>query len=400
MLFHCAYSACCFTYEGLTLLRFHLIPSRLSHDRTIDLTVRLFVAAETFCRRPTPSHQEVCRQHYARALQSLRRSLACGKDLNANEEVLIAIAMLATASHMLKSPDTAAHLKGTNAVLAAQPDDGKQASELMRASMLRNTVMMFASPLCKGEASPCDMNRCWLEMEVPALYATTKVGKENARLRMLSQQLFMRLPRLIAAVRKLRAGDAAGLTQATDLARDLLTLQDKAAESSVLHAVSVRKSSPQDSAVLPYRYHFPDHHLYEAAVYYWQARLILNSLRVKIKVLHPNNRYTCADGIIEELEAENVNFAMNMLMTLPYAIDIGWYGRHPLFIGTMALWGVTCTGASHLRSTPMDQIRALILRRYRELMHRGAELTESLMDEAADTLAGGPIGALLYGYFG
>ena len=371
-----------------------LIPSRLGYDRTADFSVKVFLASADFCHDPTPTARKVHQQAYARALQSLRTSLITEAKAKSSEDTLLAIAILISTEFMVYGADLFTHLKGAGALLAAQPDDGTQASELARAIMMFNWVATFAVPLGQGTSSPYDTNPRWLDMDPPECHATTA---EAMRLRKISHKLFIRLPRLIAAVRTLRTSDNVArstFVATADLAKELLKLEDKAAESEVLHTLSVRKTPHPDGLVVPYRFHFPDYHLYEALVYYYQTRILLIKLCLKLADLRPPSHPVCDPRVIAALKDQNTASAINILMSLPHATHLGRYGRHTMFIGAVALWSVTIN-RERLRNTPVSLVKPYILRSYGELFGHDAPASEKDMNEASDMLMGGPIGGLL-----
>ena len=223
------------------------------------------------------------------------------------------------------------------------------------------------------------------------------------QLRQLSHQLLCRLPRLIAAVRTLRlkAGDTAEtFASAVELARELLKLQDPALETYLLHAVQVRKTLHHADAVsVPYSFHFPCYQHFESAVYFWQTRILLNSLTLRLRQLTPASSPPL-DLSSSALAEQNLSYGINILMSFVFASEIGRLGNSCMFFAPFALWLVTKEHAgTEMRGKSVAMIRSLVLRRFSTLWGISFELSPARMDEAADMLVGGPIGGFLVDMF-
>ena len=291
------------------------------------------------------------------------------------------------------------HLRGVGALIHSRPDDGEPISELTRTLVYFKWLCSFVDPVLLNQPSPYEQ-KLWIELSPPIVYA---VDKDSASLRRSSHRLFIRLPRLIAAVRKLRNGDTdmASYQEAVELARDLLSLNDLDTESALLHRVSICKTAGVDSLVIPCSFQFPNCQSHEAALYFWTTRIILHRLALQLCALNlPTFRPTSIFS--SELSAQNLRYAANILIALHYARTTGRMSTFRMFFPGLALWSVTCDCGVLLRNTATSLIRPMILRAYHELVRKSygpQTLCAEDLDEAAELLRGGPIVGLLVGMF-
>ena len=252
-------------------------------------------------------------------------------------DALVAAALLFCCETTLnpKAATVSPHTNGLSAIILSQAKRSTEPSELARGIIYFHWKGTFAVPVALGEPSPFD-NQYWLSLEPVSHW---DADKEVLRLRHLGQKLFIRLPRLIASVRSLRAGPAPGTAVGTavQLAKDLVVLQDVHAENKVLHRISVVKTSDTAAAsIVPFSFQYQDTTTFEAAVYYWQTRTLLNRLCIKLHDLCPlgNDVFDTAT-----LKTENVRMAINIIMSSQYGCAIGVVGGWALCLAFVAVWG-------------------------------------------------------------
>ena len=373
---------------------FDLVPARIGHNRTTDLMAGVFLKSCKYSCHLTSAAKMEFQVSYVLALNALGAALAA----LSMDDVLLAVAMLASTESTVKSDMTFGHMRGASALMIASQDNGKPASDWTRAVLYMNWSAIFIVPLFQGGPSPYETAR-WLAVDPAKCHAKDPT---SARLRHLSHQLLCRLPRLIAAVRSLTGPPASRsittFREAIKLAQDLLLLEDRTSENILLHRLSVRKPPlPADALVVPYSFHFPDYHLFEAAIYYWFVRIVLNQLCLRLCNLSPLD-HPPTNLCNSRLCDENITFATNILMSLPHATSIGRLGAISMLLGPVALWSVTCSVPDQrLRTRPVSLIRLMVLRVCGELTGNPSYLSATSMDEAADMLAGGPIRGMLLG---
>lgn len=284
----------------------------------------------------------------------------------------------------------------------AQTHDGKQASDVTRILLYINWYSKFTLPCAAGFASAYEHDH-WLA-QLPTSAHAAPGDIETARLRVISHQLFCRLPRLIAAVRSLRSYEdelpRETFAAAVRLATELLQLDGGESECALLHRISIRRTANDtDALIVPYSFHVADWQLFEALCYFWQTNILLNRLCSTLCRIALANDQPVDFGR-DYLSSRNINYARNLLMALPSATALGSHGAAPMLYGCVALWAVICdVPDGTFRNTPVGLVRALILRSFAELWRHPAGLCAAKMDEAAEMLVGGPIGGLLVHMF-
>ena len=382
---------------------FDLIPSRLGRNRTIDLAAAAFYKASEYRQQQTLTTQKQYQKSYAAALEAVRRSIECG-NANCADEVVIPTILLGATVCTEPAEDKVGlwiYIRGASALILnarnSNPQD-EPASELTRVALYVGWIATFADPIFRRSPSPFEEVH-WLNMEPPKVYATVP---DAIRLRILGNELFIRLPRLVAAVRDLRDGRSSSAVYSTALrlARHLLLLNDPASESHLLHRLKIKRTvHPVDRLVVPYSFEFPEHQFYEAAVYYWATQTVLNRLCLQLCTLNPPDQPP-ANIFSRNLSLQNLSFASNLLMAMTYATGLGRLGSYPMYSGGIALWGVVHDCGTKLKNTPVSLVRPLVIRMYGELVVRSFRKNIDTfcaveMDAAVDMLAGGPQSELL-----
>lgn len=240
----------------------------------------------------------------------------------------------------------------------------------------------------------------WLDLNpTPSLAPTVPI----ASLRKIAFRLFILLPGLAVLVRKLRnysntSDGNSTLMYAVALAQRCIAERNDRAEDLLLHSVKVSKPRGVDlQNIVWITMRFGSLIEFEAAVFYWQARILLNRLLSALQQLCPEQRYFDEDKI----NAENCRLAKNLLMSWESVLDFGLYGMEQGGAGTMAffaamiaIWGVL-GDVDTFQGRSCEVVAAWVLQRMQILRKRGMLITAEHMDEMADLLAGGPIKGIL-----
>ncbi|KAK3707837.1 hypothetical protein LTR37_011839 [Vermiconidia calcicola] len=335
--------------------------------------------------------QDDCLRSYTQAISALRADLL-GADQSSLNDALVAAALLFCCETTLnpKAATVSPHTNGLSAIILSQAKRSTEPSELARGIIYFHWKGTFAVPVALGEPSPFD-NQYWLSLEPVSHW---DADKEVLRLRHLGQKLFIRLPRLIASVRALRVGSppSTAIDTAIQLAKDLVALEDVYAENKVLHRISMVKTSDTAAAsIVPFSFQYQDTTTFEAAVYYWQTRIILNRLCIKLPDLRPPGN---TDFDTATLKTENVRMAINIIMSWQYGCAIGVVGGWALCLAFVAVWGAAYDVPELQRGgrpLSLSKVRPWLAEHY-DRMHGGtADINEATMDEAAEVLVGGPL---------
>ena len=140
-------------------------------------------------------------------------------------------------------------------------------TELTRAILYLTWLCSFVDPILSNTPSQYEHGR-WFSLEPARVHAS---DPDTISLRKLSNQLLIRLPRLIIAVKYIRDHEgrvgSAVFDAALELAKELLLLADDSSESELLHRLRIQKThDPIVKLVVPYSFCYPDYQTYEAAI--------------------------------------------------------------------------------------------------------------------------------------
>ena len=244
-------------------------------------------------------------------------------------------------------------------------------------------------PVARGIASPYECPR-WLDCDT----RLSGVSDDVAKLSKLYTHSFIRQPRLIALVRKLRQGcdDEKIKYQAMQVAMLCAQLQDCEAENRLLHRLSVQQTkNPSTAAITGMSFHFR-HQCCWAEICYWATRIITNRLCLKLLDLNavPPNTFDR-----EQLLAENVRMAKNLIMSWEFGSTASGLSMSSLRLGLIALWSVTPSMGNVNKAFPIAKVRQWVRQCYNSLHHQNDLFSEADLDEAADVIVGGPLKGIL-----
>lgn len=209
----------------------------------------------------------------------------------------------------------------------------------------------------------------------------------ETRLRKVTTQMFIRLPRLIALLRDIRQrSQMATADEATSLALDLHALEDVEAETKLLEsALTVKTRANPDWKFVPWSYDFRCSQEWEAAVLYWSARLIHIRLCQTLAIHCP-----AAEPILRHatLRSTQLRMASNILMSWQYVGDLDKFGYGTrMKEASIIAWGGLCDMETY-ESMPVAAVAEWIVWRLKDV---GCKLDVSAMQAYIDGLAGGPV---------
>lgn len=384
---------CTFAHPQVTLPWFEFVPSHLGASAATDAAARAALEACHFHHDTDSSQIARCTTQYLKAIKLLRASM------DTSDSALLAVGLLLLYEQLMRSAPVAffSHAKGISSILLASRAQSMPLTPLGRAMLYSNTHGTFQEPCVHGVASPFE-DPYWLDAE-PASFTSTLTA-EVAALRKLSNQLIIRLPRLIAMVRWLR--DFAGRqrsershtslwtsrekrSKAMKLADELVALNNTAAENSLLHQVAVVTTrDPHDRVIIPYSFNFKSQASdnRDTLLLYWASRLMVYKL---YDVLYCLNSLDHSEGATHpsDIASEQERMVMNIFMCWE-----GGYGQaNPLTI----VWS-TLMNKRELRGRPVEDVRTWMLHAYEELLDGWpVTITKAEVDDLSDVFAGGPI---------
>lgn len=219
---------------------FDLLPARIGHNESVDCAAKAIVKAAELADRKTPVTQESCLGSYSRAITSLQAGMAANVS---GDDMLLTVSLLVTFERIFAytSVPLKSHMAGVVALLQMRAPDKEPPSELTRAVVYTFWPVAFIGPCVQGTASPFEAPR-WLQAE-PVVMTRDKLRSPTqvvARLRKLSMELFIRLPRLIKMVKSILTDpQPEEIDSAIALAKELLGIEDEEAENTLLHNVTV-----------------------------------------------------------------------------------------------------------------------------------------------------------------
>lgn len=339
---------------------------------------------------PQPAVDTRYLRAYAKAIVSLQEGMQDPK-WSLSDEALLAVAVLAFYEKLIGEGQSTcySHRQGIEAILLARPVT-PLGDEVTSAMLYQARDRVFCVPVARGTASPFDLPH----LRDYAPIARHNLSEHFEKLRHIGNQVFIRLPCLIALVRTVRHNmqqRKACISKAIKLARELLDLLSPEAESEALHQVTVVRTSDRECAgIHPWSFKYRHVGEMKAAVLYWEMHIFLARLCLKLDSLAStdNEQYFYA----ARLKTENSRMITNVLMSWQFARSHS-HGGLLGFTQTLAvaLWGAM-SDIEEYRGVPSEVLRMYMLRRFPDSMQGWpSDLKPAEMDEAAELFAGGPL---------
>lgn len=200
----------------------------------------------------------------------------------------------------------------------------------------------------------------------------------------------IKLPRFVVLLRSLHKPATKEMvrSETLDIVSQLLLLEDRAAESRVLHNVNViRTTDPLTADISQYSMHFKDYNEYKVISSYWTARMLL------LRSCEKAYGLTGVPFDRAELRQEESRIAKNIIMSWEYAASFQRFFCTDTSLPLFALWGNMMNCCSDFQGTPVETVRAWILRRCNEpQMCWGVQPRNARqLDKIALVLQGGPL---------
>ncbi|KAK0309848.1 hypothetical protein LTR01_004045 [Friedmanniomyces endolithicus] len=220
------------------------------------------------------------------------------------------------------------------------------------------------------------------------------------RLQACGNRLFVGLPRLATLVRSIREkGDTSAAIEevlsSLSLATELLQLYDSNAENDFLHRVHVRKTQrPEDAAVSKCSFFLDSVELYDDAAVYWQGRLWLLRIWLRIRVIAGAKSDRDMEPTVIQTKEEARRLVTNISTCCEFAMPLGPCKRRRVFAhGMSTLWGALHDFGDVLPSTFGDlaMVSDWIGHNASRGLLRDDPVTKTDMDAAADLFVGAPL---------
>jgi hypothetical protein len=361
------------------------VPEYLGQSEAVNSAALAFIKA---CEYSSPSPQHMALesgvQHYGLALKELR-SLMDDPSKRHSDESILTIALLGLFDSMTCTVRNSyeAHWAGIAALLLARPRD-MPASQLARSVLYAMGPMNFRVGLQSASAFE---DKLWLDLDFAS---KQPLSDGSPQLRRVSNQLFLRVPRLVALMRTL--GLAAQSSEAAwSLAEELMAVEDKDAEALLLHRVQVKPTTDStDKTFIPFSFRYPSVADLWAAIFYWEARLLILKLWI---VLH-KLKYSEGDceTKVGAARAEQLRAVTNIMMSWQYVAEMGIFTMSGIAqVFAISLWGAF-SDLTTFRGVPVATVKAWIVKRLRESSTwKVPEGIEQMLDMKAATYAGGSL---------
>ncbi|KAJ4358346.1 uncharacterized protein N0V89_002928 [Didymosphaeria variabile] len=391
-------------YEGVEEEWFQHLPAHFGNTLALDLSIKALVAACAY-KRSTPNVTSGdCYQALALALNAVQANIKQSRG-EANDDMLASTALLARFEGEVKRNyvPTRLHVEGLATILSARP--------------ATYPVTQLARDILDFHAGESAIMACIQDTSSPfenvarAYYTNDRLGcsdSDRAQLKSLSNEVFIRLPRLVRLVRSLRLQmplQHKVLLSALKLSENLLELQDPQAEEMLLRNVKLHTSSDSYADSLSRQsLQFACYKDFEALANYWQSRLSL--LRIKWRL---HGLYNELGGVFQPslgpIIDEMLRLAKNILMCSEYAATLLLNKHFRLFAHAMVIvWGVTMNvpeafGHDQARNG-RNILSSLLLQRVNRALKAKPAFTAEDINIAAEIFVGGPLSGRFAELFG
>jgi hypothetical protein len=378
---------------------FRHLPSHIGHLCALDLSIAALVAACAYARRVPLLTPTSCFHALSLALDAVQTTIANPKNAGAvSDEILAATAMLAHFEGAIRAHGipVRVHVDGLAAILGARKKG-------YRVTSLAREIVDFHA--CDAAVKASIAGRASIFENVAREYYTSEregcEDESRAKLRAIGVEMFVRVPRVVGIMRKLRQGEGQGqmLCDARALVEDLLGLKDEETEQRVLGDVEVRDSAKGD-AVVKQSWEFACVEDFEALAYYWRNHLVLLRLEEQVDVVpvfetDPSDELAmCYRPRFGPRTNEMFTLVKNFLMCAEYVSAL-WLRKHDrLYAHAMVVvWGVTRNMpavVSYVQGGDTDLFWERSLRILNVVLRAKPDLIAEDIDIAANIFVGGP----------
>jgi hypothetical protein len=368
---------------------FAFIPSRLGRDRIVDTcAIAVLRAHDSYFLQDEPTAASG-REQYLHAVSLVRKYL-CTSD-----GALLSVALLALFETLTSAdPRTIyAHVNGLHSIIGARPRDAAL-SDLARAILYASADEQTLFSCARMITSPFDsLNEHLISIEPASHFSNSSA--DIMQLQKLAHELYLRLPGLVNQTRQCRecATDDERqilLYETAPFALELLALKNEQAETDTLHRVRIVPTADMmDRTVMQFSYKFKSEEDLDAAVSYWQTRLMIIKIALTLHGMCTGTERPLAVDV-EALSTEQERHIANMIMAWQSTIPVDEHSGKDMIHALIVLWGALSERRT-FRAMPSSVIHSWVLRKLRQrLTEFPVEVTPQLLDETSDLLAGGP----------
>ncbi|KAL1612881.1 hypothetical protein SLS60_001111 [Paraconiothyrium brasiliense] len=381
-------------YECVEEEWFRHLPAHFGNTLALDLSIKALVAACAYKRNTPNVTSGDCYRALALALNAVQANIKQSRG-EANDDMLASTALLARFEGEVKRNyvPTRLHVEGLATILTTR-------SASYPVTQLARDILDFHA----GESA---IMACVQDTPSPfenvtrAYFINDRLGcsdSDRAQLKSLSNEIFIRLPRLVKLVRSLRLRTPLQdklPSGALRVLEELLGLQDPQAEERLLRNVQVQPSSnPDADSLLRQSLHFSSYKDFEALAYYWQSRLSLLGLRWRLHDLYDELGGPCRPSLGPRID-EILRLANNILMCSEYAATLRLNKHNRLFAhAIVVVWGVTMNipeAFGHEKAGGRgDLLSSSLLKWVNRILRAKPDFTAEDMNIAADIFVGGP----------
>ena len=387
------------SFDNLDLQRawFAYVPRYVGENKAVDSAAKAVIIA--WRNRAQDSLPPAGVKHYANAIRGLRDSL------DTSDLSLLCVALMAN----FESVTTARplpmyeHIQGLAAIINAR-SKGFQTSEVARAVLYTFSDELFRLACLRNTPHPLDDDR---HRNIDPPSRTTSKDDTVLSLRRTGFQLFVRLPRLISGFRAWQEQIDRGFMvhvpeKVLLLARELLDLRNKDAEDQILHRVALRQTKEKQAReFMTYSFAFDSLSEVEAIGLYWEARLLIVSICMRIRTLESCVQIALGSSPRKERGSnENVTRAKeekqsclaNLIMCWQYILSTPVVAKDSIQV-LLVLWGAIAD-LEKFRHHSIASIQAWILEQTRAIFrdYPSQNVDVDFMDRESGILFGRPCG--------
>ena len=329
-------------------------------------------------------------RRYGQTLAALRTSL----DISDRSLMAVGLMSLYDSVMGMHSKAQFTHRYGMGRILLLRRDpDGP--NELARAILYADWDRRFRAPVGLGTPSPFD-DSYWLQAD--PVHPST-IPTQIVSLRKLTNQLFIRLPRLVLYVRELTSKGVnepksldEDIEKTVKLAEELLQLEDSEAENYMLHSITITKTKDEwDSPIIPYSFQYRSLLHMVAVSAYWQTRLMLMQLCLRLSG-QTSATLSFSDT---KLKSETLRMLTNVFMSWQYATEHSMLGKLCISQPLVVSFGA-CSTVDSWRDMPISSLRSWIVLRLKDSWGKwGKPFSSREIGEICDAFHGGPLKGFL-----
>lgn len=364
----------------------HLVPSYIGHSQALGLAARAFISAIEYQKLKQSIPRERAYQIYGQALTALRQTI------DFSDKSLITVALLAMYEGIMRmhTPAQFSHRYGIAKIMLSRQKSPSGPNELERVLLYADWDRRLRAPVALGVVSPFEDPYWWNAPPRSRITPPLVV-----KMRMVTNQLFIRLPRLVMYTRSLRSGNTEVREELRHLVNELLELQNSEAENFLLHGVKIVPTKDQwDIPIAKFSFEYQILQQMTFATHYWYARLLLMQLCFQLLAL-PGAIRVVLSRSEDDLKAETKHMLTNIFMSYQYAKSLSMGGHICIAQPLIASYGA-CTIMERWQDLPISSLKTWIVLRLNDSWGRwGRSLSSKDLEDINTCFSGGPLVGML-----